>query len=91
MKPNYNKLWKKLIDKRMSKTILRNKTDISSATLAKLSKNEVVSMDIIFRICDMIINQKLNLSDYVQTNLEDYFNYEFSRGITVLNMLKNLK
>lgn len=54
MKPNYNKLWKKLIDKRMSKTILRNKTDISSATLAKLSKNEVVSMDIIFRICDVL-------------------------------------
>ena len=29
------------------------KTDISSAVLAKLSKNEIVSMDIIFRICEV--------------------------------------
>ena len=54
-------------------------------------RNSNIVNCIIFRICDMIINQKLNLSYYVQKNLEDYFNYEFSRGITVLNMLKNLK
>ena len=51
---SYNKLWKLLLDKGMSKTTLRIKTDISSATLAKLSKNDVVSMDIIFRICEAL-------------------------------------
>ena len=68
MKPNYNKLWKKLIDKRMSKTILRNKTDISSATLAKLSKNEVVSMDIIFRICDVL---NCNIGDIMDVEKDE--------------------
>jgi DNA-binding Xre family transcriptional regulator len=54
MKANYNKLWKLLIDKGMSKTALRIKTKISSATLAKLSKNEMVSMDILLRICGVL-------------------------------------
>ena len=68
MKPNYNKLWTKLIDKRMSKAILRNKTDISSATLAKLSKNEVVSMDIIFRICDVL---NCNIGDIMDVEKDE--------------------
>ena len=54
MKANYNKLWNLLIDKGMSKTALRIKTKISSATLAKLSKNEMVSMDILLRICGVL-------------------------------------
>ena len=50
----YNKLWKLLIDKRMNKTDLRLKADMSTSTLAKLSKNEVVSMDIMLRICKVL-------------------------------------
>ena len=45
MAVSYNKLWKLLIDKGMTKTELRLKTDMSTSTLAKMSKNEVVSMD----------------------------------------------
>ena len=54
MAVNYNKLWKMLIDKGMTKTDLRIKTDMSTSTLAKMSKNEVVSMDIMLRICDVL-------------------------------------
>ncbi len=54
MAVNYNKLWKLLIDKGMTKTELRIKTDMSTSTLAKMSKNEVVSMDIMLRICDVL-------------------------------------
>ena len=39
MKPNYNKLWKMLIDKGMSKSILRIKTDISSVNDAVWIEN----------------------------------------------------
>jgi DNA-binding Xre family transcriptional regulator len=35
---SYNKLWKQLIDKNMTKTDLRLKADIGTATLAKLGK-----------------------------------------------------
>lgn len=54
MKVNYNKLWKLLIDKKMSKTDLKNKTKISSSTLAKLGKDEFVSTDVLCKICDVL-------------------------------------
>lgn len=47
----YNKLFKLLIDKSMKKTEFAKEVGISQGTLAKLSKNETVSMDIIIKIC----------------------------------------
>ena len=43
----YNKLFKLMIDKSMKKTDLKNMVGLSQGTLAKLSKNEMVSMDVI--------------------------------------------
>lgn len=54
MAVSYNKLWKLLIDKNMSKTDLRLKADIGTATLAKLGKNQLVSMDVLMRICRVL-------------------------------------
>ena len=51
---SYNKLFKLLIDKQMKKTELIKLADISSSTLAKLSKNEMVSMDVILRLCQVL-------------------------------------
>ncbi len=51
MSISYKKLWKLLIDKDMTKTQLREKADIATSTLAKLSKDEQVSMDVLLRIC----------------------------------------
>ena len=51
---SYNKLWKLLIDRGMTKTELRLKTDMATTTLAKLGKNEVVSMEVMLRICDVL-------------------------------------
>ena len=50
MSISYNKLWKLLIDKNMTKTELRLKADIATSTLAKLSKNEQVSMEVSMKI-----------------------------------------
>ena len=47
----YNKLFKMLIDKGMKKTEFRKEIGISEGTLAKLSHNENVSMDVIVKIC----------------------------------------
>lgn len=49
---DYSKLWKLLVDKKMSKASLRKAIDISPNTLTKLRKEEVVSMEIILKICD---------------------------------------
>lgn len=48
---SYNKLWKLLIDKNMRKVDLRNAIGITPATLAKLSKNQNVNMDVLAKIC----------------------------------------
>ena len=54
MAVNYNKLWKLLIDKGMTKTQMRLQADISTTTLAKLGKNETVSMDVLLKICKLL-------------------------------------
>ena len=54
MQVNYNKLWKKLIDLNMKKYQLREKAQISSNSMAKLGKNEYVSMEILSKICECL-------------------------------------
>ena len=51
METSYKKLWKLLIDLDMSKTDLRLKAGISTMALAKLGKNENVSLDVLKKIC----------------------------------------
>lgn len=53
MQISYNKLFKLLIDKGMKKQIWL-KAKLTPATLAKLSKQETVSMDTLIRICDCL-------------------------------------
>lgn len=57
---SYNKLWKRLIDLKMTKTQLRIQADLGTATLAKLSKDQQVSMDVLLRICGVL---NCNISD----------------------------
>ena len=54
MKVSYNKLWKILIDKKMSKSKLRDAVNMSSNTLAKMGKEETISMEVIMRICKVL-------------------------------------
>ena len=54
MKVSYNKLWKLLIDKGMNKTALMTAVKSSPSTIAKMGKNENVSMDVITRICEYL-------------------------------------
>ena len=50
MAVSYNRLWKMLIDKGITKTEMRKKAGISTSVLAKMGKNETVSMDTLARI-----------------------------------------
>lgn len=51
MKVSYKKLWKLLIDRDMKKKDLHELTGISSSSIAKLSKNEYVSMEVLVKVC----------------------------------------
>ena len=51
MAVSYNKLWKLLIDKNMKKKELGEAAGISNSLIAKLGKNENVTVDVLVRIC----------------------------------------
>lgn len=51
---SYNRLFKLMIDKGIKKTELAKMADISQTTLAKLSKNQYVSMDVLIKICNSL-------------------------------------
>ena len=53
MAVSYNKLWKLLIDKKMSRAELRRAASISPNTMTKLTRDEEVSMAVMGRICDV--------------------------------------
>ena len=51
MNVSYKKLWKLIIDKEMTNVEVRKATSISPATFTKLKKNEIVSLDILLKLC----------------------------------------
>lgn len=51
MAVSYNKLWKVLIDKKMNKTQLCERAEISTNAMARLGRNEGVRVEVLTRIC----------------------------------------
>lgn len=69
MAVTYTKLWKLLLDKKMKRTDLKNIAGISSSTLAKLGKDEYVSLESIEKICYALgcnIDQVVDVIDHTQ-------------------------
>lgn len=54
MEYSYKKMWKTLIDKNMKKTDLMREASLSSSTVAKMSKNLPVSLEVLGRICQVL-------------------------------------
>lgn len=60
---SYNKLWKLLIDKGMKKKDLKAFASLSSSSIAKLGKNEPVTLEVLMRIC---IALDCNIGDVIE-------------------------
>ena len=54
MQYNYNKLWKILIDKNMTKTEMRLQAGISTNILAKMGKGEPVALESLAKITTIL-------------------------------------
>ena len=54
MAVSYNKLWKLLVDKKMSKADLRKAADIAPNTMTKLRRDELVTLAILGKICKVL-------------------------------------
>ena len=70
MRLSYNKLWKLLIDKKMSKAELRRATGISPNTLTKLNRDEEVTLLVLGKICKVLNADIGDIVEYVKDNAE---------------------
>lgn len=69
MAVSYKKLWKLLIDKDMKKKDLRKAAGISTASMAKLGKNENVNTDILVKVCKAL---NCDISDIMElSNIDE--------------------
>lgn len=48
---SYNKLWKLLIDRKMSQSDLRKAANIAPNTLTRLRRDEEVTLSVLYKIC----------------------------------------
>ena len=63
---SYNRLWKMLIDKNMKRIEMQYLTGISGNILARMGKNQYVSMETIEKICkklDCTVDEMLEFTD----------------------------
>lgn len=67
---SYNRLWKLLIDKKMKKSELRKRAGISSSSLAKLSKDENVTTEVLAKICKELQCNVADIMEYVPYPVE---------------------
>lgn len=66
----YDKLWKKLIDEKMKKQDLQKAIHTNSRTIARMGRNETISLEIIGRICE-----------YFQCDIGDIVEYTYKEKI----------
>jgi len=67
---SYDKLWKVLIDEKMNRTELKEIAGVSSNIIAKLGRNEFVSMKSLYKIC---IALNCNIGDIIDIISEGNF------------------
>ncbi|MCY8228721.1 helix-turn-helix domain-containing protein [Bacillus spizizenii] len=68
LRPSYKPLEITLIKKDKRKIDLRNNLDISSATIAKMSKGEAVSLSVIIKVCEYLECQIHDVVELVEDN-----------------------
>ena len=66
MKVSYNKLWKLLIDRKMSKADLRKSADIAPHTMTKLRRDEEVSMSVLLKIATYLNCDISDICEFVK-------------------------
>lgn len=65
---SFKPLWKLLIDKGMTREELRSELGLSPSTMAKMSKGEYVSLEVLHRLCERFNCQPNDIIEYVPDN-----------------------
>ena len=64
MRISYNKLWKLLIDKNMTKMDLKEAAGVSAASIAKLGKGANITTAVLLKICETL---ECRIEDILET------------------------
>ena len=64
---SYNKLWKLLIDKGLNKKELIKLSGVSSSSIAKMTKGQNVTTDVLCKICKVLNCNFGDIMDYIKT------------------------
>ena len=65
---SYNKLWKLLIDRKMSKADLRRAAGIAPNTMTKLCRDEPVTMGVLEKVCGTLNTDFGNMVEYIKNS-----------------------
>ncbi len=69
---SYNKLWKLLIDKKMSKADLRKAAGIAPNTMTRLRRDEEVTLAVLNKICSTLNVDIGDIMEFMpEINLKD--------------------
>ena len=60
---SYNKLWKLLVDKKMSKADLRKAAGVAPNTMTRLRRDEEVTLTVLYKICNTL---NVNIGDIME-------------------------
>ena len=63
MNISYNKLWKLLVDRKMSKADLRETASIAPNTMTRLRRDEEVTLTVLYKICATL---KVDIGDIME-------------------------
>mgnify|MGYP000993848881 CR=1 FL=1 len=66
MKVSYNKLWKLLIDRKMSKADLRKAVEMSPNTMTKMRRDEEVAMSVLLKIATYLDCDISDICEFVK-------------------------
>lgn len=83
---NYNKLWKKIIDCGLNRTQLKDKAGVSTNVIAKLGKNEAVSLDSLAKICKVLACDIGDVAEFINPPDNKYSVIDLFSGAGGLHM-----
>ena len=72
----FNPLWKLLIDKGLNREDLKEKLNFSPSTMAKMSKGQYVSLEVLHRLCAYLDCQLSDMIQYVPSPVDGESNKE---------------
>ena len=71
MAVSYERLWKLLIDRKISKANLRKASGIAPNTMTKLRRNEEVTLTVLGKICNVLEGDYGDIIEYVDKGDEE--------------------